>query len=79
MVHQQIRKNTDWTNLLRKRRYSKICLKVQLHTLVLGGTAVIVGFDDLTTPNPQIFTATGLGSTANDWTIEAKANAVHGL
>jgi len=44
-----------------------------------GGTAASVGFDDLTTSNQQIFTATGTGSySANDWTIEAKADAAYG-
>ena len=44
-----------------------------------GGTAASVGFDDLTTSSQQIFTATGAGNCpANDWTIEAKANAAYG-
>ena len=44
-----------------------------------GGTAASVGFDDLTTSYQQIFTATGAGSySANDWTIQAKANAAYG-
>jgi hypothetical protein len=70
--------NTDWTNLLSNAGTVKFAEGATTYT-GSGGTAAAVGFDDLTTSNQQIFTATGSGSySANDWTIEAKADAAYG-
>jgi hypothetical protein len=70
--------NTDWTNLLSNAGTVKFAETSTTYT-GSGGTAASVGFDDLTTSNQQIFTATGQGNySANDWTIEAKANAAYG-
>ena len=70
--------NTDWTNLLSNAGTVKFAEGATTYT-GSGGTAAAVGFDDLTTSNQQIFTATGQGNySANDWTIEAKANAAYG-
>ena len=70
--------NTDWTNLLSNAGTVKFAEGATTYT-GSGGTAASVGFDDLTTSNQQIFTATGQGNySANDWTIEAKANAAYG-
>ena len=70
--------NTDWTNLLSDAATVKFAEGATTYT-GSGGTAASVGFDDLTTSNQQIFTATGDGQyTANDWTIEAKADAAYG-
>ena len=70
--------NTDWTNLLSNAGTVKFAEGATSYT-GSGGTAAAVGFDDLTTSYQQIFTATGTGSySANDWTIEAKANAAYG-
>jgi len=70
--------NTDWTNLLSDAATVKFAETSTSYT-GSGGTAASVGFDDLTTSNQQIFTATGDGQyTANDWTIEAKADAAYG-
>ena len=70
--------NTDWTNLLSNAGTVKFAEGATSYT-GSGGTAAAVGFDDLTTSNQQIFTATGGGSySANDWTIEAKADAAYG-
>ena len=70
--------NTDWTNLLSNAGTVKFAEGATSYT-GSGGTAAAVGFDDLTTSYQQIFTATGTGSySANDWTIQAKANAAYG-
>ena len=70
--------NTDWTNLLSNAGTVKFAETSTTYT-GSGGTAASVGFDDLTTSNQQIFTATGQGNySANDWTIEAKADAAYG-
>jgi hypothetical protein len=70
--------NTDWTNLLSNAGTVKFAEGATTYT-GSGGTAAAVGFDDLTTSNQQIFTATGQGNySANDWTIEAKADAAYG-
>ena len=70
--------NTDWTNLLSNAGTVKFAEGATTYT-GSGGTAASVGFDDLTTSYQQIFTATGGGSySANDWTIQAKANAAYG-
>ena len=70
--------NTDWTNLLSNAGTVKFAEGATTYT-GSGGTAASVGFDDLTTSYQQIFTATGTGSySANDWTIQAKANAAYG-
>ena len=69
--------NTDWTNLLSNAGTVKFAEGATTYT-GSGGTAAAVGFDDLTTSYQQIFTATGAGSySANDWTIQAKANAAY--
>ena len=69
--------NTDWTNLLSNAGTVKFAEGATTYT-GSGGTAASVGFDDLTTSYQQIFTATGSGSySANDWTIQAKANAAY--
>ena len=71
--------NTDWTNLLSNAGTVKFAEGATTYT-GSGGTAAAVGFDDLTTSYQQIFTATGAGSySANDWTIQAKANAAYEL
>ena len=70
--------NTDWTNLLSNAGTVKFAEGATTYT-GSGGTAAAVGFDDLTTSYQQIFTATGTSSySANDWTIQAKANAAYG-
>jgi len=70
--------NTNWTNLLSNAGTVKFAETSTSYTGT-GGTAAAVGFDDLTTSNQQIFTATGTAAySANDWTILAKANAAYG-
>tara|TARA_Y100000592_G_scaffold99521_1_gene175856 strand:- start:1190 stop:2122 length:933 start_codon:yes stop_codon:yes gene_type:complete len=70
--------NTDWTNLLSNMGTVKFAEGATTYT-GSGGTAAAVGFDDLTTSNQQIFTATGSGSySANDYTVNAKADAAYG-
>ena len=69
--------NTDWTNLLSNAGTVKFAEGATSYT-GSGGTAAALGFDGLTTSYQQIFTATGAGSySANDWTIQAKANAAY--
>ena len=69
--------NNDWTSLLSDAGTVKFAEGATSYT-GSGGTAAAVGFDDMTTSYQQIFTATGSGSySANDWTIQAKANAAY--
>ena len=70
--------NTDWTNLLSNMGTIKFAEGATTYT-GSGGTAASVGFDDLTTSNQQIFTATGAGNySSNDYTVNAKADAAYG-
>ena len=70
--------NTDWTNLLSNMGTVKFAEGATTYT-GSGGTAASVGFDDLTTTNQQIFTATGAGNySSNDYTAYAKADAAYG-
>ena len=70
--------NTDWTNLLSNAGTVKFAEGATTYT-GSGGTAASVGFDDLTTSNQQIFTATGAGNySSNDYTVNAKADAAYG-
>mgnify|MGYP001349268264 FL=1 len=70
--------NTDWTNLLSNMGTVKFAEGATTYT-GSGGTAASVGFDDLTTSNQQIFTATGAGNySSNDYTAYAKADAAYG-
>ena len=70
--------NTDWTNLLSNMGTVKFAEGATTYT-GSGGTAAAIGFDDLTTSNQQIFTATGAGNySSNDYTAYAKADAAYG-
>ena len=70
--------NTDWTNLLSNMGTIKFAEGATTYT-GSGGTAAAIGFDDLTTSNLQIFTATGAGNySSNDYTAYAKADAAYG-